>query len=90
VKRLDVEFDEKLKKLFEAATAKGSSRGTPAMTDRVEYWAQGVMAYFNAASNRDPHSVNTRERLKEHDPGLYGLVNETMAYEGHVDWRFRP
>jgi alpha-glucosidase len=90
VKRLDVEFDEKLKKLFETAPAKGSSRGTPATNDRVEYWAQGVMAYFNAASNRDAHSVHTRERLKEHDPGLYGLVNETMAYEGHVDWRLRP
>jgi len=28
--------------------------------------------------------------LKEYDPGLYALVHETMAYEGHVDWRYRP
>jgi hypothetical protein len=26
--------------------------------------------------------------LKEYDPDLFALVNETMAYDGHVDWRY--
>ncbi len=38
-----------------------------------------------------PHStIDTREKLKEYDPDLFALVNETMAYETQVDWRYRP
>ena len=93
VKRLDVQFDEKLKQLFEAAAAKGSWKGTPAVKGRVDYWAEGVLAYFDAvgqqsAPNDAPHPITTREALKEYDPELYALVNETMAYDGHVDWRY--
>src|SRR5262249_24774449 len=95
VKRLDVQFDERLKQLHEAATSKDLWKGTPVANDRVEYWAVGVLAYFDtlgkgAAPNEVSHPVNTRERLRDYDPDLYALVNETMAYEGHVDWRFRP
>ena len=93
VKRLDVQFDEKLKLLFQAATDKGLWKGTPAVRDRVEYWAEGVLAYFNAtgqqaAPNDAPHPIATREALKEYDPALCALVNETMAYDGKVDWRY--
>jgi alpha-glucosidase len=93
VKRLDVEFDEKLKKIFDAAIGKGLWKGTPAVQDRIEYWAEGVLAYFDAtgqqaAPNDAPHPISTRESLKEYDHELYSLVNETMAYDGHVDWRY--
>jgi len=93
VKRLDVEFDESLKQCHEAATAKGLWKGTAAVHDRVEYWGEGVVAYFNAtgqeaAPNDAPHPIATREALKEYDPDLYALVNETLAYDGHVDWRY--
>ncbi len=92
VKRLDVEFDKRLQKLFEEAGAKQLWRGTAAGRDRVEYWAAGVEAYFDAAgAGQAPHDadrpVTTREALKAYDPGLYALVDETMAYKGHVDWR---
>jgi hypothetical protein len=92
VKRLDVEFDKRLQKLFEEAGAKQLWRGTSAGRDRVEYWAAGVEAYFDAAgAGQAPHDadrpVTTREALKAYDPGLYALVDETMAYKGHVDWR---
>lgn len=95
VKRLDVRFDEKLKELFESATAAGKWKGTAAVHDRAAYWTGGVLAYFDAlgqdaAPNDAPHPINTRERLKEYDSGLHGFVHETMAYEGHVDWRFKP
>jgi hypothetical protein len=95
VKRLDVQFDERLKELYEAAASKGLWKGTAASRDRVEYWTQGVLAYFDAAGQSPvpayaPHPIITREALKEYDPGLYAIVNETMAYDGHVDWRVHP
>ena len=95
VKRLDVEFDEKLKKLFDGAMAKELWKGTPAARDRVEYWAAGVLAYFDAAGRGYPPNtadrpVTTRDALKTYDPDLYALVDETMAYKEHVDWRYEP
>ncbi|MFO0807786.1 MAG: hypothetical protein U0746_04110 [Gemmataceae bacterium] len=94
VKRLDVSFDARLKTLFDAVTATGKWKGTPAGRDRAEYWVTGVTAYFDATGTvMAPHGadrpVATREALKAYDPELYALVDETMAYKGRVDWRFR-
>jgi hypothetical protein len=94
VKRLDVQFDETLAQLYEAAMNAGKWKGTTAAQNRVEYWATGVLAYFDAmGQDATPpdgvHPIQTREELKDYDPGLYALVNTTMAYDGHVDWRFR-
>ncbi|HKB05460.1 MAG TPA: hypothetical protein VKD90_24760, partial [Gemmataceae bacterium] len=93
VKRLDLEFDSRLKKLHEDAAAKGLWKGTPAGRDRADYWAAGVEAYFDAAGPGLPPAgadrpITSREALKAYDPDLYALVNETFAYSGHVDWRF--
>ena len=95
VKRLDVRFDEKLKELYEKAMSAGKWKGAAAIHDRIAFWTQGVLAYFDAAGqdatpNDATHPINTREALKEYDPDLYALVSETMAYDGHVDWRFKP
>lgn len=95
VKRLDVRFDESLKATFEKATGAGKWKGTSAIHDRVSYWTAGVLAYFDAlgqdsAPNDAPHPIRTREALKDYDADLFALVKETMAYEGRVDWRFRP
>ena len=94
VKRLDVEFDQRLQKLYDDAIAKGRWKGAAAARDRVEYWAAGVEAYFDAsgsshAPNDADRPITTREALKSYDPDLYALVDETMAYKGHVDWRYR-
>jgi dipeptidyl aminopeptidase/acylaminoacyl peptidase len=94
VKRLDVEFDRKVRKAHEAARDKGLWKGTTADRGPVEYWAAGVEAYFDAGGDGPaPHladrPVTTREALKAYDPDLYALVAETMAYGGHVDWRYR-
>jgi alpha-glucosidase len=93
VKRLDVEFDQRLGKVYEAAVAKGLWKGTTAARDRVEYWAAGVEAYFDAGGDGQPPAggrpVTTREALQAYDAELYALVEETMAYREHVDWRYR-
>jgi hypothetical protein len=93
VERMDVRFDDKLKELHRAALEKGKWKGTPAARDRVEYWAEGLLAYFDAAGQATapvdaPRPINSRALLAEYDPGLHALVDETMAYRGHVDWRY--
>ena len=95
VQRMDVRFDRKLKALFDAAMSKGRWKGTAAVHGRVEYWIAGVLAYFNAVGRGVPphdaaHPITTREALEQYDPGLFSLVEETMAYRGKVDWRYRP
>jgi hypothetical protein len=92
VKRLDIEFDNQLAKLHEAAKNAKLWRGTPADRGRSEYWAAGVEAYFDAAgAGFPPHGgdrpITTRDALKTYDAGLFTLVDETMAYKEHVDWR---
>jgi hypothetical protein len=95
LQRLDVRFDEKLKTLHEKSLAAGKWKGTSAVHGRPSYWTAGLLAYFealgqDAAPLDAPHSINTRELLKEYDAELFALVHETMAYGGRVDWRFRP
>jgi hypothetical protein len=94
IKRLDVNFDLALRKLQEDALAKGLWKGTPAARDRSDYWTAGVLAYFDAAGpgyapNDAARPITTREALKEYDPDLYKLVDETMLYANHVDWRYK-
>ena len=95
VKRLDMRFDEALARLYQQAMHADKWKGTAAARDRQEYWATGVLAYFEALGQTvtppgAAHPVITRESLKTYDPDLYSLVNETMVYDGHVDWRFHP
>jgi hypothetical protein len=94
VKRLDVEFDQRLGKLYDAAVGKGLWKGTPAARHRADYWTAGVEAYFDAAGdgqapNQADRPITTREALKAYDLDLYALVDETMAYREHVDWRVK-
>jgi hypothetical protein len=95
VRRLDVEFDRRLEKLHETAVAKELWKGTAAARSRAEYWTAGVEAYFDAAGDNPPPNladrpINTREALRAYDPDLYALVDETMGFRGHVDWRYNP
>lgn len=83
VKRLDIQFDEKLKQIYQSAADKGFQPANPAK--RVDYWAEGVQAYFDAGGGL---KISTREQLKEADPELFALVHETMAYADRQDWRF--
>jgi hypothetical protein len=92
VKRLDIQFDEQLGRIHSAATGRGLWSSTPAERDRVEYWAAGVLAYFDARPSSAAGSEavpSTREALKAYDPELFALVHETMAYEGREDWRLK-
>jgi hypothetical protein len=95
VKRLDCNFDSALTALYDKAKAAAKWKGCSAIADQSAYWAAGVLAYFDATGQEPPpldapRAINTREALLAYDAELYALVNETMAYQGHVDWRYIP
>ncbi|MBX9582303.1 MAG: prolyl oligopeptidase family serine peptidase, partial [Gemmataceae bacterium] len=92
VRRLDIEFGNRLKGLHEAAVGRGLWKGAAAARDRAEYWAAGAEAYFDVggagpAPDRADRPVATREALGRYDPDLFHLVEETMGYKGKADWR---
>lgn len=82
VQRMDERFDQKLQKALDAARPKNLWGG---LSDKGQYWARGVQAYFDAGAA----PATTREQLKAYDPDLSALVEETMAYTDHQDWRFK-
>jgi hypothetical protein len=95
VERLDERFGAKVDELFKAAIEKGKWKGTGAVQSSADYWCAGVLAYFDAAGqeaapNDADFPITTRDALQKYDAELYDLVHETMAYAGHVDWRFEP
>src|SRR5262249_31705976 len=94
VKRLDIEFDRRLRKLFDTATEKGLWIGASPARNPADSWPTAITAYFDAtgpgqAPDGAVRPITTREMLKAYDPELFALVDETMAYGGHVDWRWR-
>ena len=93
VKRLDIMFDQQLQRIYDDAMSRHRWTGTAAARDHSEYWAAGVEAYFDAtgagtAPAGADRPITTREALKAYDPELFHLVDETMAYREHVDWRY--
>ena len=95
VTRLDTRFKDRLEKLRANATERKQWRGTGALRSPSEYFARGVLAYFDAAGQQHPPEdsafpIATREQLQKYDPEFFNLVAETLAYEGHPDWRYDP
>ncbi len=86
--RFDRSFDRKLRDVFRQAIDKGLWKNTYAATNVAEYWAEGVQSWFDTnRSNDDQHNhVDTREELKEYDPGLAALCAEVY---GENEWRYQ-
>ena len=85
---LDPTFDERLQITYEAAMRKRLWQGTYAASDRREYWAEASHAWFhpNGAGSFDLFG-NTRQSLKQYDPGLAALLAEVY---GNKDWQYTP
>ena len=83
LERIDPGFDDRLNAVFNAAIANGLWEGTFAATNRDEYWAEGMLSWFNAFFRE--YDINTRAKLKDYDPGLAALLIEVL---GDSDWRF--
>ncbi|MEJ2112118.1 MAG: hypothetical protein P8Z37_19885, partial [Acidobacteriota bacterium] len=93
LRRIDPEFQQKLNQLYSDAREKGLWERTYAGSNASEYWAEGVQDYWDCnRQSRNPdrtdgvhNHVNTREELKEYDPDLYALIDETL---GPMEWRY--
>jgi Mlc titration factor MtfA (ptsG expression regulator) len=70
-------FDNRLATAYSAAMSAGKWEDHYAATNKYEYWAEGVVMYFEASpTNYENHPVNTKAELQEYDPDLYSLVEE--------------
>jgi cyclophilin family peptidyl-prolyl cis-trans isomerase len=86
--RVDPTFEERLREAWEGAKEHGLWRGTYAITDRAEYWAEAVQSWFDDNRENDAlhNRVNTRAELEEYDPALAALCSEVL---GDGEWRYR-
>lgn len=84
---VDPGFDARLETMYNAAKEKGLWKGTYAITNKAEYWAEGTQSWFDTnRANDDQHNhVDTRDKLKEYDPSLASLLTEIF---GDTDWRY--
>jgi hypothetical protein len=71
---IDPTFDKRLEQTYKAAMEKGLWKDMYSATNRGEYWAEGVQAYFDCM--RPQFGANTREKLQKYDEGLFKLVDE--------------
>jgi hypothetical protein len=83
---VDPLFDSRLQAAYDAAIASGLWVNTYAATNKEEYWAEGVQAWYNANLESDPpdgvhNAINTRAELATYDPGLYQLMLEVFPEE---------
>lgn len=77
--QVEPDINDRLQALLDNAIQKGLWSNTYRETDVAEYFAEGVQDWFNVNAEMDhpdgKHNyVNTREELKERDPGLYNLL----------------
>lgn len=65
----------------------GGPRGTYAIKNRGEYWAEIFQVWYdtNRTMDHDHNHIHTREQLKAYDPVGAALCKEVM---GDGDWRF--
>ena len=87
---VDPTFEERLRIAYRDAEESGLWRGTYAMTNPAEYWAEGVQSWFDDNRENDAlhNRVNTRAELEDYDPALAELCREVF---GDGEWRYlRP
>lgn len=88
MKDVDPTFDDRLKRAFENATAKGLWQDTYASGNHMEYWAEAVQSWFDDNRENDAlhNHVDTRAELKEYDPPLARLCEQVL---GDLPWRYQ-
>lgn len=89
LRTIDEPFASRLRAAYHPAREKGLWKNTYAGTNPEEYWAEGVQSWFdtNRAADREHNGVDTREKLKQYDPALAGLIAEAL---GETPWRYVP
>lgn len=85
---VDATFRQRLEAAYQNARQAGLWRGTYAMTDVTEYWAEAAQSWFdtNRVNDSEHGAVATREQVIAHDPGVAALLTEVYGANG---WRYR-
>ncbi len=88
LRRVDSSFDGRLRTAYANALEKGLWRGTYAIANPDEYWAEGVQSWFDDNRENDALHihVDTRVELNDYDPELASLCAEVF---GDGEWRYR-
>jgi alpha-glucosidase len=92
LRTIDPNFSKKLSRLYRDAMKRDIWKNTYAAENAAEYWAEGVQDFWDCnKQSRDGRAdgihnhVNTREELREYDPNLAALIEETL---GNNPWRY--
>ena len=85
---VDSSFESRLAKAYDEARRKGLWSDTYAITNKEEYWAEGVQSWFdtNREHDNEHNHVNTRVELNRYDPALATLLVEIF---GDTEWAIR-
>lgn len=87
---IDPTFDNRLQMAYDHAKANGLWKGTYAMQNRMEYWAEATQSWFdtNRKNDNEHGPIDTRVLLKSYDPEIAKLLKEVY---GDDSWRYvRP
>jgi len=92
LRKIEPDFKQRLKTLYEDAMAKGLYKNDYASTNTSEYWAESVQAFFDAdrEKNWNHNHVNTRQELYEYDPKMADFVRKMFRINEDNDWRYEP
>ena len=78
---VEPDFNSRLEQLWLSAKNKGLWQNTYAISNKEEYFAEGVQSFFKCnrfseTANGVHGPVNNRQRLSVHDPELFSLLKE--------------
>lgn len=83
IAEVEPDFNDRLERLFRKAGEKGLWRGTYAMSNKEEYFAEAVQSFFDCNRHAWPEDddavhnhVNRRAKLRAYDPEMYALLTE--------------
>ncbi len=78
---VDPTFDDRLRATYDRAMAAGLWKTKYAATNHAEYFAEGVQSWFdnNRQPDHDHNHVDTRDELRDYDPGLAAICEEVFG-----------
>jgi hypothetical protein len=86
---VDRDFQKKLQAAYDEAKREGLWKGTYAISNSGEYWAEGLQSWFhcNRTNDSQHNHVNSRDEVKKYDPRLAKLLEEAFPKN---DWIYTP
>jgi hypothetical protein len=89
IRNTNPDLHKKISDAYHQAKSEGLWKGTYAITDDNEYFAEATQSWFdcNAANNAVHNDIDTREKLQKYDPRLAALL--AQVYRDN-DWRYTP